>query len=358
MKEIKGEGEVSELEPEEHWLSRLRSFADKAVAEVAVHQQSLQGHTLGLEEFEPLDKIPASVWVDGGSGFIDLVGGSVYIVKAAAGLFVPEEPIVWQTDMRAGFTTLARNVDRYVGIQRDILEVETALELVHREAEYVVVDNSLASYATMGVPYGILRHFMMDRADESPEYEYFQAFVKFKKRFDLLIRECQNQGVMLAGAAKDPKSRTYVRELGLPPKFNDSSTIAMLVGGNVGFTKPLKTHYLVVERVKKFLEAMSILVDGRGNFFTTFGVLKPRARVFRLDYLDGQKDGAEMLKRFIISVHDGNGYMLPSHVVHKKATVTQELMDSLSKLIMTRIAKQNMLAATHVFGTQRRSRFG
>jgi len=350
--------EGTELEIEGHWLSQLRDFVDRSVKETKAHQISLDGHTIALKEFEPLEKIPQSVWVDGGSGYIDLVGGSVYVVRAAAGLFTPDEEIVWEHDMRVGFTTLARNVDRFVGIQRDILEIETAIKLLRKGIEFAVVDNSLANYASMHVPYSILKYFTMDLADESPEYEYFQAYIKFKRRFDLLIKECLIQDVKLAGAAKDPKSRSFVRELGLPPRFNDSSTIGLLAGDKVGFTKSLQAKYLEVERVKQFLEAMSILIDGRGSFCSSFGILKPRARVFRLDYLDGQKDNEELLKRFITSMHDGNGYLLPSHVVHKKATITKDLMDSLSKLILTRIAKQDMLAATHVFGTQRRSRFG
>jgi hypothetical protein len=346
------------MSSDEHWLSRLRDFVNKAVKETKGHQTSLDGHRITLEEFEPLETIPQSVWVDGGSGYIDLVGGSVYVVRAAAGLFTPEEEIVWEQDMRVGFTTLARNVDRLVGIQRDILEIETAIKLLHKGAEFAVLDNSLASYASMHVPYSILRYFTTDQADESPEYEYFHAYIKFKRRFDLLIKECLKQDVKLAGAAKDPKSRSFGRQLRLPPRFNDSTTIGLLAGDKVGFTKPLQTKYLEVERVKQFLEAMSVLIDGRGNFCSSFGILKSRARVFRLDYLDGQKENEELLKRFITSMHDGNGYLMPSHVVHKKATVTKKLMDSLSTLILTRIAKQDMAAATHVFGTQRRSRFG
>ena len=355
---LEGHITANELEDEEHWLEQVRGFVDNILQEAAERQEQLSQLSLELTPVNPLQRKVSSVWVDGGSTFLDVNGGSVYLVRAAAGYFRPNQPVVWYVLTSSGFTTLPRQVDRFVSIQRDILEIECAMELLGHNPDFVVLDNSLASYATQGVPHSILEYFTFPTADDSPEHEYFDAFVRFMRRFDVLIQQCQIRDIPLIGAAKDPRSRIFARSLGLTSGMNDSSAIAMLAGSRTGFTNVLEAKYLEIPRVKQYFEQQSILTEGRGEFLTTFGILKPNARIFRLDFLRSQQDMRETIQRFIVSMHDGNGYVLPSHVVHNKATIPDKLSDSLLHLIMSKIAKENMSVARAVFGSQRRSRFG
>jgi hypothetical protein len=345
-------------ELEGHWLGQVRDFVEDALQETLQQQARMQDVQLQLQQADPLEETVPSAWVDGGSTYLDLIGGSLYVVRAATGLFRADEPIVWHTRSNVGFTTLPRDVDRYVGIQRDILEIECILDTLAEQPKFVVLDNGLASYATMGVPHSTLRYFTSPVPDDSPEFEYFNEFVRFMRRFDVLIQQCQILGIPLIGATKDPRSRAFARSLGLGNGINDVSAIAMLAGNRTGFTESMEAGYLEVPRVKEYLEQHSILTDGRGDFMRMFGILKPHARVFRVDFLESQQEAMEQIRSFVLSMHDGNGYLLPSHVVHRRAMISQKLSDSLLNLIMSRIAKENMSVAQAIFGSQRRSRFG
>jgi len=342
----------------EHWLQQIRKFSQDALEKMRESQQQLEDIDLEITEVEPRPDGVPSAWVDGGSGFLNLVGGSLYVVRAAAAIFRPNESPQWYENMDAGFTTLSRNVDRFVGLKRDALEMECILELLSDKPDFAVLDNGLASYATMGVPYSIMRYFSEPEPEKNPNYEFFKAYSDFMKRFDTLIRECQTLDVQLIGAAKDTRTRLLSKRLGIETDFNDSSTIAMLAGNRTGFTPPVEARYLEVSRVKHYLQSESILTDGRGDFLTMFGILKPRSRVFRLDYLKGQEEYTEEIQRFITSMHDGNGYLLPSHIVHNKARIPKSLSDSLVELMISSIAKEDMQAARFVFSEQRRARFG
>ncbi|MFW9890487.1 MAG: DNA double-strand break repair nuclease NurA, partial [Candidatus Thorarchaeota archaeon] len=324
---------TQEPDLDEHWLGRIRSFVGDALEEYEAQQGKLKGITLELEQSKPLDEPVTSAWVDGGSAHFDLSGGSLYIVRAAAGVFRPDAPIEWFSKTNVGFTTLPRDVDRFVGIQRDTLEIECILEALSGRPEFAVLDNGLASYATMGVPHSTLRYFTSAAPDDSPEYEYFEAFVKFMRRFDVLIQQCQVLNTGLIGATKDPRSRAYARSLGLGHRMIDASAIAMLARGQTGFTKPLKATYLEVPRVKNYLHDHSILTNGRGEFMRMFTILKPNSRVFRLDYLATQRKMMNRIRGFALSMHDGNGYLMPSHVVHNKAAIPLQLSDSLLTLV-------------------------
>lgn len=342
----------------DHWLQQIRKFSQNALEKMRESQQQLDDVDLEVKQVEPRSDDVPSAWVDGGSGFMNLVGGSLYVVRAAAALFQPGEPPKWHESMDTGFTTLSRNVDRLVGLKRDTLEIECILELLDDNPRFAVLDNGLASYATMGVPYSIMRYFREPEPDKNPNYEFFKAYHDFMRRFDTLIRECQTLDIKLIGAAKDTRTRLLSKQLGIETDFNDSSTIAMLAGDRTGFTPPVEARYLEVPRVKAHLQSESILTDGRGDFLTMFGILKPHGRVFRLDYLKSQEDYTEEIQRFITSMHDGNGYLLPSHIVHNKALIPKSLQESLMELMISSIAKEDMRAARFVFNEQRRARFG
>ncbi len=345
-------------EVDEHWLTKVRNFSENVIHEMRDTQNQLRGVDLELDFPPPSDDKITSAWVDGGSAYLDLVGGSLYVIRAAAGLFRPNESIKWYERMDAGFTSLPRNVDRFVGIERDILEIECILELLNNNPEFAVLDNGLASYATQGVPHSSLYYFTHPQPDDSPHYEYFRSYMRFLQRFDILIQQCQTLEVPLIGAAKDPRSRLLSREYNFPRKLNDSATLALYAGGRTGFTPVMDAKYLEIPRVKQFLESKSILIDGRADFQTMFGIMKPHGRVFRLDTLRSQENRLDEVKGFAVSMHDGNGYLLPSHIVHNRAMIPDALSESLARLIMSSIAKEDMNTAKFVFGAQRRSMFG
>jgi hypothetical protein len=178
------------------------------------------------------------------------------------------------------------------------------------------------------------------------------------RRFDVLIQQSQILNIPLIGAAKDPRSRIFARHLGLGNRLNDVSAISLLAGNQIGFTRPIEAKYLVEPRVNQYLEDNSLLIDGRGNFLTMFSILSPYSRVFRIDYLQSQAEMKENIQGFISSMHDGNGYLIPSHIVHNKATIPNDLSERLLNIIISSIARENMEVARFVFNSQRRSRFG
>ncbi|MBD3404667.1 MAG: hypothetical protein GF411_00860 [Candidatus Lokiarchaeota archaeon] len=343
----------------EHWLSTLRNFSSVILEEIRSKGDKLQSIKFSLSDSSPLDKDVTSLWVDGGNAHFDFVGGSWFIVKAAAGFFSSGEKIKWHEKTSTGFTTLPRNIDRFVGIHRDILEVECVLELIEKKPDFIVLDNSLTTYANMGVPHSLLKFFESgEPIEESSEYDFFRAFIDFKKRFNALIQQCKILDIPLIGAAKDPKSRLLARKWGLGKNFIDSSAISLLAKGNTGFTEAMEAKYLRISRVEKYLEKRSLLTGDRGRFQSIFGILQPYSRVFRVDFPEFQQSKLYDIRKFLVAMHDGNGYLLPSHVVHNRATIPDRLSDGLSQLVMSSVAKEDMEIATFLFGPQRRSKFG
>ncbi|TXT55424.1 MAG: hypothetical protein BAJATHORv1_40337 [Candidatus Thorarchaeota archaeon] len=343
----------------EHWLSILRNFSNVILGEIRSKGEKLREINLSISDSIPLDKEVTSIWVDGGNANFDCVGGSWFIVKAAAGYFSSGEKIKWHEKTRTGFTTLPRNIDRFVGIHRDILEIECVLELIENEPDFIVLDNSLTTYANMGVPHSLLKFFESgEPMEESSEYDFFRSFVDFKKRFNALIQQCKILDIPLIGAAKDPKSRLLARKWNLGKNFIDSSAISMLAKGKTGFTEAMEAKYLRIPRVEKYLEKRSLLTGERGRFQSIFGILQPNGRVFRVDFPEFQKSKLQDIRKFLVAMHDGNGYLIPSHIVHNRATMPDRLSDGLSKLVMSSVAKEDMEIAKFLFSKQRRSKFG
>ncbi len=297
-------------------------------------------------------------FVDGGSGYVDLAGGSIYFIRAAGAFFKNPDKPIWESDVGAGFTILSRNVDRFVGIERDILEIQTAIELLQYKPDMIVMDNSLASYAGMGVPYSILHRFQDPRPDGSPEFQYFNRFVTLMKRFDALITECLLNDILLVGITKDPRSRGYAKNLQLGNSVMDITAVSLIADGQVGFTPEFDSQYIRIDRIEEYLKKHKILTDNRGDFMTCFCILSPKANPFKIDYLKSQKNQAREIREMIVSLHDGSGYLLPSHIVHDHATISSELAEGLTQLVLKRTAERNMRTAETILRAQRRSRFG
>ena len=341
------------------WLSALKAFARDSVQRFRGMQKEV--HDLPIE-FDPLivgGERATFAFTDGGSTLIDLLGGSMYLVRAAAAYFDPPAAPTWKMKTDAGLTTLSRDADGFTAIVRDTLEIDSATRLLEHSPDFVVLDNSLASYATTGVPHSVIEYFTpRGTSDGSPEFEYFDAFVSFMKAFDLLIDECIRRGTILIGAAKDPRSRSLCRKLGISSGLMDRTMVALAADGRTGFTKPIATSYLKVPRVSDYLERNGILTNGHGDFETVYGILAPRAPVFRLDYLSAQKSKLARIKEFVTSLHDGHGYLLPSHVVHDRARITDELSVAFCRLIKAEMAREDMSSAEAMLGDLRRARFG
>jgi len=342
--------------------SQWKTESDKLVEQIVHYfnrfQKQAQLVSIDLERVEPSAEDHTSVWVDGGSHVANVIGGTIFIVQAFAGFFEPGSPIAWEHMFRYGFTTLPRDAARYAGLYRDMLEIECAAALMSHNPDFVVLDNSLTSYATMDVPHSVLRYFVTPRQENTPEYEFFKTYVEFVRRFDGLIKEAINNDIVLVGASKDPRSRSYATALGFGRGFNDSSVIALLAAGRVGFTKPEDAPYLEEPRVKRFLEKNDILTEGRGSFCKMFGILKPHANPFRVDFLRSQFHHCDSIRQFLTAAHDGNGYFTYSHVVHKRASLREEEAKQRLELIRSRVAKESVHAAHYLLGPQRRERFG
>jgi len=297
-------------------------------------------------------------FVDGGSTYVDFTGGSIYFVRAAGAFFKSPDKPIWESEVSTGFTTLSRNVDRFVGIERDILEIQTAINLLQYKPDIVVLDNSLASYAGMGIPHSILHRFKDPRPDNSPEFKYFTRFVTLMKRFDLLIKECLLNDILLVGAAKDPRSRGYAKKLQLGDSVMDVAAVSLIADGRTGFTPEFESQYIRVDRIEEYFKKKGILVEGRGDIVASFCILAPRANPFKVDYLKLQRDRMDEIQRRIVSLHDGSGYLLPSHIVHDHAAIPTILAEGLEYLVLKRTAERDMKTARTILGAQRRSRFG
>jgi len=343
----------------DYWLKTLKALARDSVLRFEALQREVRDIQIEFDPLTPGEVGVPFVFVDGGSTLVDLLGGSMYFVRAAGACFHSPAAPIWRVSTDAGLTTLPRDADRYVSIARDTLEIHSALGLLDHDPGFVVLDNSLASYATTGIPYSVIEYFTpKGTCDSTPEFEYFEAFVAFMRTFDSLIRECMKRDIILVGAAKDPRSRSLAGELGVSAGLMDRTIVALAANGKTGFTKPMAASYLKVPRVTDYFDRNGILTDGRGDFQTLYGILAPRAPVFRIDYLSAQKNKLREIKQFVTSLHDGRGYMLPSHIVHDRARIPGELSEPLFRMVKAEVAKEDMATAETVFGDLRRARFG
>ena len=343
----------------DQWLETLKALTRDSVFRFQALQREMRDIQIEFDPLTPGEIGVPFVFVDGGSTLFDLMGGSMYFVRAAGACFCSPAAPIWNVCTDAGLTTLPRDADRYTSIARDTLEINCALGLLDHYPGFVVLDNSLASYATTGVPFSVIDYFTpKGTLDNTPESEYFQAFVAFMKTFDSLIRECTKRDIILIGAAKDPRSRSLAIELGVSVGLTDRTIVALAANGRTGFTKPMATSYLKVPRVTDYFDRNGILTEGRADFQTLYGILAPRAPVFRIDLLSAQMSKLTEIEQFVTSLHDGRGYMLPSHVVHDRARMPGELSEPLFRMVKAEVAKEDMAAAETMFGDLRRARFG
>jgi len=340
------------------WIQKIRELVDDACEQFEELQENVKSVKLKFKMPKPCESPFGLAFVDGGQNFVVLTGGSIYFVRAAGAYFKSPDKPNWVSQVDTGFTSLTRNVDKFVAIERDILEIQTAIELLENKPEIVVLDNSLSSYAGISVPHSLIYRFRDPRPDTSPEFQYFARFVTFMKRFDLLIKECLSSKILLVGAAKDSRSRGYAKELGLGENVMDVTAVSLLANGQTGFTPIHDSKYNRIGRIEDYFEKHKILREDRDKIMTSFCILTPNANPFKIDFLRLQKDRFEEIQSRIVSLHDGAGYLLPSHIVHNHAAIPSELSGGLERLVLKKTAEQNMKTAEHILGAQRRSRFG
>jgi hypothetical protein len=265
-------------------------------------------------------------FVDGGEGIIELLGASIYFIKASA-LFLENKPGSGESFIRDLDIDLI-DYDDYtkerVDLLRDCMEFDVALECVEKlRPDYLFLDGSLHVKA---------RKKPINCAEDS----------LYRKKLARLLRACKKNQVNLVGVSEDSRSKLLAGHLSGKynikfPKFMTDSSILRLVAGN----KPFKTIEFTPQ--SKFEAEAFAGEDLAARFPTLYLQVNEFANPLRVDAADWNKSMDETVS-IILELSKGSryyGYPIPLYLAHMDARINPKHAEWTANQISAHIRKKD-----------------
>ncbi|MEX2720166.1 MAG: DNA double-strand break repair nuclease NurA [Candidatus Wukongarchaeota archaeon] len=296
--------------------------------------------------------------VDGGMGKVELTATTIILIKSFGGIFNQNSTPKWIKRAHIEAITLSRNIDNYVRLLREILEIETAIELAKKNIDYLLLDGSLATLAERGIPWAFLAP--LQRKGEIDLTENKKKFIipykRFIKSLDRLFKTCESRNTLLIGVSKDSRAK-YLKINDEIPSFTDSALVSLALKDKTGFIGPIKVSIKRDPGITDLLRNEKVLLN-RDKFFTFYVKLKPHAKPFRFDLLPNSEQRTEDALKLFLALEDGHGFILPPHFVHNQATVSQEEISLVTENIKHQILAKAPIAYNLLLSPRRRDFFG
>lgn len=247
------------------------------------------------------------VFVDGGEGILELVGGAAYFVRASS-LYVaksvdnpPESAFTRLLDM--GFLDYDAYVKERVEFIREALEFDVAEQTVReRKPAVLFLDGSLFVKT--------YRH-----AIDCEEHR------RYRMSFERLLHTCESREVTVVGVSEDSTSRLLLNHLSqrfgcrFPRYLTDVAALGLVSRGEVMQT---------VEFVPVSTYSLQDTSQEARRFPTFYLRPTPSARPLRIDRAPWGLS-REGVRDLILSLSAGSGafgYPLPLYLVHRDAHIT------------------------------------
>lgn len=268
---------------------------------------------LPLEKTGEEDVKASMCFVDGGEGLRELLGASIYFIKAS-GLILdrtgPERKEFFVRDLDMDILEYDDYTKDRVDFLRSMMEFDVAERCIEQHSpEYVFIDGSLyVNYSKRPV--------------DCEEYGFC------RKKFTRLLRLCKQKNVHILGVSEDSRSRLFVNYLSSKykikfPKFMTDSSVLRLISKN---TKYRTIAFTPQSRFESDDRNGSSLA---ASFPTVYIQPTEVSNPLRIDVPDWEKN-LEGIIKLVIQLSRGSkqyGYPMPLYLAHLDARIEQKHAD-------------------------------
>jgi len=317
------------------WLKQYNSCRDRILDELKSYSQEVDALKESIKEKnlifgvddlgKPTDGLMS--FVDGGEGLQEVLGATLYIIKASA-------LVLKKTDEKLGSERFVREVNmglidydehtkERVELLRAAMEFETALRsLEEHKPSHLFIDGSL---------YVCSRK----RPIECCEYSIY------RKKFTRLLKKCKKENIRIVGVSEDSKSRLFSNylsmkyEIKIPRFMTDSSILRMLSGNN---------RYQTIEFTpcSRFDEDSSINSSLISSFPTVYLQPTQLSNPLRID-VPGWENNFPEIVSLVLDLCKGSrsyGYPLPMYLAHLDAKIERKQAQWSTKQLLHHLSRK------------------
>jgi len=297
------------------WLKKYSNIQKNILEELQSCKRDIESSlkTIPVNDLiKPLEKTQKTssqsmCFVDGGEGIIELLGASLYFIRAS-GLVLEEKEGVRKEGFIRDLDMNLMDYDDYtkerVELLRDCVEFDVALKCVEQHnLEYLFLDGSL---------YVKARRKPIKCVEDS----------LYRKKFVRLLKACKKNKVNVVGVSEDSRSKMLSNHLSMKygiqlPKFMTDSSILRLIAGN--------KEYRTIEFTPKSKFEADDKIDESivASFPTVYMQVNESANPLRVDVADWNNPIEEAIS-LITELSKGSryyGYPIPLYLVHMDARI-------------------------------------
>lgn len=317
------------------WLSKYSNIQKEILDKLQSCRRDIEESIKDIPPGElimPLDKTSkveygSTCFVDGGEGIIELLGASLYFIRASGLLLEDVEDKKKETfirDLNMGLIDYDDYTKERVELLRDCMEFDVALKCVEQhKPEYLFLDGSL---------YVKARKKPIKCVEDSI----------YRKKFVRLLKACKENKVNVVGVSEDSRSKLLANYLStkynikLPKFMTDSSTLRLLAGNK---------KFRTTEFTPKSKFEADAKVSGKmvASFPTVYLQVSEFANPLRVDIADWNKPIEEAIS-LIIELSKGSryyGYPIPLYLVHMDAKINPKHAEWAANQLSMHIQKKD-----------------
>jgi len=330
------------------WLNKYSEIKNDILDELQTCRMEIDEAVKGIpygELIKPLEKKKVEkgrmCFVDGGEGIIELLGATLYFIRAS-GLVLEgsgegmKETFIRDLDMN--LMDYDDHTKERVELLRDCIEFDVALKCVEEhKLEYLFLDGSLYVKARK----------KPIKCDEDRIY---------RKKFVRLLKACQKQKVNVVGVSEDSRSKLLSNYVSMKydidlPKFMTDSSILKLLAGN-------KSFRTIEFKPKSKFEADDKISDSIvASFPTAYVQVNGYSNPLRVDIADWNESMDEAIA-LTAELSEGSryyGYPIPLYLVHMDAKINPKHAEWAANQLSAHIQKKDRSLYDSILGKTRRS---
>jgi hypothetical protein len=282
--------------------------------------------------------------LDGGGFSQDFVGVTIVPSRAAGAIFEQNKDPIWIEKNDVEILTIEEDPKNFGALLRDLLEIEVALELAAKKPDIIFLDGSITNFAYKGIPQSI-RYSLLEgkEIDEnSPGYRFYDLFLKFIRSAHNLILECIENDILLIGISKDSRTNVLVKHLLSNkkniPAISDTTFVQVKSKGRTGFTKPIEFKPNITKVRQSIWKEVEVFQEKELQaFYLSYFILKERCQPIRVDSLLPQRNRLKEIQEALVTYHDGNGFITPAYLTHKRAHMDPNYGNRIVDLIIEKV---------------------
>jgi len=333
------------------WLKQYRGCRDRILMELRNYRAEIDAVKDKIKEknliieLEPDDKISGGLmcFVDGGEGIREVLGATIYIIKASALVLekkdgkLGKERFVREVDM--GLLDYGEHTKERIELLRSAMEFDTAIKaLEQHNPTHLFIDGSLHVCSRR-------------RPVECDEY------LIYRKKYIRLLKKCRQDKIHVVGVSEDSKSKLFINYLStkydirIPRFMTDSSILKMLSES---------ARYRTVEFTpcSRFAPESGINSSLISSFPTVYMQPTYMSNPLRIDVpaWEGDFSGIYSLVLELCQGSRSYGYPLPMYLAHLDARVDKKQAEWSTKQLLHHLSREEPSLMDSILCKTRRDR--